>query len=88
MASINSGLPYINPNHAKVFMAGKVVSQEQLDASHSEHRAAESSETKFTENLSTKELLGQQQQFALQYSKKKLETLGRNASQKNWNSEM
>ena len=30
VASINSGLPYINLNHTKVFMAGKVVSQEQL----------------------------------------------------------
>ena len=30
VASINPWLPYINPNHAMVFTAGKVVSQEQL----------------------------------------------------------
>ena len=30
VASINSGLLYVNPNHAKVFTARKVVSQEQL----------------------------------------------------------
>ena len=35
----------------------------------SEHRAAESSETKYTENLSTKELIEQRRQFALWYSK-------------------
>ena len=32
-------------------------------------RAAESSETKYTENLSTKELREQRRQFALQHSK-------------------
>ena len=66
-------------------------------SARSEHRAAESSETKYTENLSTKELIEQRRQFALQYGKitafvsceqkKKIETLGRNASQKNRNSE-
>ena len=55
-------------------------------------RAAESSETKYTENLGTKELLKQRRQFALPYrkvhrfsqlrAKKKSRQLGRNASRK------
>ena len=70
VASINSGLPYINPNHAKVrFSRPEKWYHRNSYASRSEHRAAESSETKYTENLSTKELLEQRRQVTLQYSR-------------------